>query len=281
MLTRYVKAGKSPAWAAYNLRVLKMALKQAMRWDMVPRNVAEAIKAPRQVQRQMSVWTPQEAEKFLKSAEPHRLYAAFYTALMTGMRRGELLGLQWADLDLDRSRLHVRHNLIEVRVDAVQEKQHAGKARVSAIEVHLATPKTAGSQRTILLSPGTVSELRAHRERQETERQTAGSAWAGEDFVFASPLGGHTDPRTFYGWYLALLQASGVRRIRFHDLRHTAASLMILRGIPPKTVSERLGHADVAFTLRVYTHLYDGQKEEAAFDLADLIADEKVKRGEA
>lgn len=96
--------------------------------------------------------------------------------------------------------------------------------------------------------------------------------------MFASPLGGHPNPRTFYGWYLALLRVSGVRRIRFHDLRHTAASLMIVRGIPPKTVSERLGHADVAFTLRVYTHLYDGRKEEAAFDLADLIADEKARK---
>ena len=280
MLSRYAKAGKSPAWAAYKLRVLKMSLKQAVRWDMVPRNVAEAIKAPRQTQREMSVWMPEEADRFLKCAEPHRLYAAFYTTLMTGMRRGELLGLRWADVDLDQSRLHVRHNLIEVRVDAVPGKRHAGKETVSAVEVRLTTPKTAGSRRTILLSAGTVRELRAHRERQAVERRTAGSAWADDDFVFASPLGGHTDPRTFYGWYLALCLTSGVRRIRFHDLRHTAASLMIRRGIPPKTVSERLGHADVAFTLRVYTHLYDEQKEEAAFDLADLIADEKVKKAE-
>ncbi len=246
MLTRYTKAGKSPAWTAYKLRVLKMALKQAMRWDMVPRNVAEASKAPKQVRRKVSVWTLQESDAFLTYAKSHRLY--------------------------------VRHNLIEVRVDPHPGKRHAGKEAVSAVEIRLATPKTAGSQRTILLSSGTVSELRVHKERQEVERQAAGSAWEGENFVFASPLGGHTDPRTFYGWYLALLLVSGVRRIRFHDLRHTAASLMILRGVPPKTVSERLGHADVAFTLQVYTHLYDEQKEEAVFDIADLIAEDKARK---
>jgi integrase len=271
LVSGMLTGGKSAASAAYTLRVLKMALRQAVGWGLLPRNVAEVVRPPRRTAPQLQVWTPGQAQTFLTAAEGHRLSAAFYLALMTGLRRGELLGLCWDDIDWTRSRLQVVHNLIEERGAGVAGKQHRGQATVSSVKVQLATPKTAGSRRTVVLSPGTLDTLRAHQVRQAAERARAGRGWEDSGAVFATPLGGHTDPRLFYGWYRQLLAVAEVPQIRFHDLRHTAASLMILRGIPPKTVSERLGHADVAFTLRVYTHLYDDQKEEAAFDLSDFF----------
>ena len=199
------------------------------------------------------------------------MHAAFYLALLTGMRRGEILGLKWEDLDFTRSRLTVRNNLVEMRGEGTTGKQHAGKETVSSVRSILQTPKTKASRRTIPLSPGTMSKLKEHRERQEQNRKAAAETWQDQGFVFADELGNPTDPRTLYGWFRGLVTATGLPMIRFHDLRHTAASLMIRQGISPKTVSDRLGHADVAFTLRVYAHLYEDQREEAAFDLTDLF----------
>ncbi|GGK90954.1 tyrosine-type recombinase/integrase [Deinococcus radiotolerans] len=279
------KEGKSAQVLAYTLRVLKMALRQAVRWQMLPRNVADAITPPKATRQEMQVWTPEQVAKFLDAAQGHRMHAAFYLGLMTGMRRGELLGLQWDDVDWERSRLTVRHNLVEIRTEAQGRVIPAHKSRktgeqvqerrtISRVTAQLDTPKTAGSRRTIILSAGTLAVLQAHRERQQAEQERAQDAWAGSErggFVFASEIGTHIDPRNLNRYHRELIAASGVPTIRFHDMRHTAASLMIRRGIPPKTVSERLGHADVGFTLRTYTHLYDEQREEAAFDLSDFF----------
>lgn len=271
MLSKMQKAGKSAASRAYTLRVLSMALRQAVRWQMLPRNVAEAVRPPKVERPDIGTWTAAQVATFLDTAQLHRMHAAFYLALLTGMRRGEILGLKWEDVDFTRSRLTVRNNLVEMRGEGTTGKQHAGKETVSSVRSILQTPKTKASRRTIPLSPGTMSKLKEHRERQEQNRKAAAEAWQAQGFVFADELGNPTDPRTLYGWFRGLVTAAGLPMIRFHDLRHTAASLMIRQGISPKTVSDRLGHADVAFTLRVYAHLYEDQREEAAFDLTDLF----------
>ncbi|WP_135230148.1 tyrosine-type recombinase/integrase [Deinococcus fonticola] len=271
MLSGMTKAGKSPQLLAYALRVLKMALRQAVRWQMLPRNVAEGITAPRFHRQEMQVWTAEQVAAFLDVSQEHRLHAVFYLALMTGMRRGELLGLKWRDIDWEKARLTVRNNLVAARYEAEEGRKLHGKPVLSKRELTLQTPKTAGSRRTIVLSPGTIAKLKEHQARQEAEKANAAEAWSCEGYVFASELGTPTDPRSLGRAYSHIVRKAGVPPIRFHDLRHTAASLMIHRKIPPKVVSERLGHADVAFTLRVYAHLYDDQREEAAFDLSDLF----------
>lgn len=271
MLTQLHQAGKSPAVLAYSLRVLKMALRQAVQWQLVARNVAEAVRPPRRSKPKFHVWEASEVVHFLQVTEAHRLHAAFYLALMTGMRRGEILGLQWTDIDWERKRLQVCYNLVEVRAEGQPGKVHRGKPTVSSKRTTLQTPKTDASQRVVALSDGTLQKLREHQRRQEAERCLIGLDRSEQGFVFANELGQATEPRTLYGWYRQLVKQAGVRRIRFHDLRHTAASLMIHKGLPPKTVADRLGHTDVAFTLRVYAHLYDGQRQEAAMDLADLL----------
>lgn len=271
LLTRLRKAGKSPALIAYALRVLKMALRQAVLWQVVPRNVADAVRPPQRPQPEMQVWTEDQVTAFLRASEGHRLHAAFYLALMTGMRRGEILGLRWADIDWKGQQLRVRNNLVEVRVEPETDKKHAGKKTVSAVKTVSDTPKTRASRRRVKLSPGTVAKLQDHWERQQQERAVLGPDWEGQDFVFADEVGEPTKPRTLYGWYRQLVAQAALPPIRFHDLRHTAASLMISRGLDAKTVSERLGHTSVAFTLTTYTHLYEEQRSEAAFDLTDLF----------
>lgn len=263
--------GRSVQVQRYSLTVLRMALKQAVLWQMVPRNVAEAVQAPRQPKREMQVWTAQEVATFLGHTEGHHLHAAFYLMLMSGLRRGELLGLHWRDLDLTARRLSVKHNLVEVQGSGIPGKQQRGKATVSSKQVVLDTPKTNSSRRTVVLSQGTVALLQTHQRQQKAERQSLGETWTPDLPVFTSELGGFILPNYFSKVFKGLAREAGVPDIRLHDLRHTAASLMIQRGIPAKTVSDRLGHADVAFTLRTYTHLYEEQKEEAAFDLSDLF----------
>ncbi len=271
LLSKMQKDGKSAANRRYSLRVLSMALRQGVRWQMLPRNVADVISPPKAERSEMKIWTLEQVVTFLDASQVHRLHAAFDLALMTGMRRGEVLGLQWADIDFERSRLTIRHNLVEVHSDGVAGKQQAGKPTVSSIQVKLQTPKTAASRRTVALSPGTLSKLREHQAQQEWECSAAAEAWQDQGFVFASELGGPTNPNYFYDQFKKLAREAKLPNIRFHDLRHTAASLMIRRGLNPKVVSDRLGHTDPAFTLRVYTHLYDDQREEAAFDLSDFF----------
>lgn len=269
LISKLRRSGKSPALMGYALRVLKMALKQAVIWQLVPNNVAWGIKAPKKEDRDLHCWTEQQAARFLRLAKDHRLYAAFYLALATGMRRGEILGLRWRDIDWERQRLTIRNHLVENRLPGTEGKLHRGQPTVSAIQVTLQTPKTRKSRRVVILSPGTVARLREHQQRQQQEREVLGPDWQDQDFVSANEFGEPTAPRTLYGWYQELVAEAGLPYLRFHDLRHTAASLMIQRGLSPKVVSDRLGHTDIAFTMRVYAHLYDEQREEAAFDLEE------------
>jgi integrase len=247
----------SASSAAYSLRVLKMALKQAVLWGMLPRNVAEAVKAPRVERAEMKVWSPAEASRFLDQTRLHRLYALFYLALTTGMRRGELLGLHWESVDLERARLRVKHNLIDAK----------GGLR-------LETPKTRGSRRSIALPPDVVQVLEEHRGRMKGERRAREAklrSWPSPQLVFVSEEGTALDPSNVTKSFRLLCEQAGVPSIRLHDLRHTAATLLIRRAVPAKLVADRLGHTDPGFTLRVYTHVFDEHREESALSLGDLL----------
>ena len=175
LLGRLRQDGKSAAQMAYTLRVLKMALKQAVLWQLVARNVADAVHPPRRHSPEFQVWTAAQAAAFLQVSATHRLHAAFFLALMTGMRRGEILGLKWADIDWERRHLRVRHNLVEIRGEPVNGKMHAGQPTVSSVRAVLQTPKTNASRRNVALSPGTLQKLREHQQRQEHERAAPGA----------------------------------------------------------------------------------------------------------
>ncbi|MCD0156083.1 site-specific integrase [Deinococcus sp. 6GRE01] len=248
-LVHGVSTAKSLARA---LRTLRMALRQAVLWGVLPSNPALMVRAPRTRPTDMKVWTPAETRQFLQYVQPHRLHPLFHLALSTGMRRGELLGLSWQDINFTRQQLTVCQNYI----------------REVTGEWILGEPKTPAGHRVIPLADDTLQLLRDHRR----EEQRWFGPRRGHHPVFTRASGSRVDPNNVGRLFRRLIGESGVPRIRFHDLRHTAASLMIRQGVPAKVVSDRLGHADVAFTLSIYTHLYEDQRRSAALNMDQLLA---------
>jgi integrase len=238
----------------YCHRLLRRALQDALRWELIDRNPCDAVMAPRAAETEMRVWTPDEVQRFLASVERDPLRAMWRLFLVTGMRRGEIAGLRWIDVDLVAGRLSVRHTRVLV-YDRAQVSQ----------------PKTSRSRRVIALDPGTVDALTRHRQRQDDERMRLAEVWTESGYVFVREDGAPLDPDRISHLFGLAAAAAGLPKIRLHDLRHTAASLAMATGVHPKVVSERLGHASVAFTLDVYSHLVPGMQEEAATQIATLV----------
>ncbi len=239
-------------------RVLHRALEMAVRWGYVPRNVCDAVDAPRVPHREIVPPTPAETGALLGAAEAagDRYAGLWALAALTGARQGELLGLCWADVDLDTGTLRIRRTLAGVRGGAPEYSE----------------PKTAKSRRTVDLSPDAVAALRAHRDRQGFERQKLGEAWAPYGLVFSTRLGTPLDPKTVtYAFKRALARAELPRSVRFHDLRHAAITMMLSAGEPVAAVSEMVGHHSPAMTHGVYGHVVPGTKRQAADRLAGVI----------
>ena len=255
MVSALLAAGRSAKVALGCVKLLRTALAQAVRWQLVGRNVAQLVKPPKHNVKEMHAWTPDEASRFLAVARSHRLYALFYLALTTGMRRGELLGLKWESVNVLTGMLIVQHNLID---------------RVSSVT--LESPKTRASRRTISLSPDTVEVLQGHRHSQWLAQCQLGAAWQEHGMVFPSDTGTLMFPSNLSRIFRRLCIQAKVPVIRLHDLRHTAASLLIRANVPPKVVADRLGHTDPGFTLRVYAHVYEEQRRAAALPLEQLLS---------
>lgn len=235
--------------------VLTGALKKAVRQGLIPRNPAEAVDRLTHEPREMTLWTPDQVLKFLEIAEPHRLYAAFYLALTTGMRHGEILGLRWQDIEDDV--ITVRQSVINVK----------------GAQYEVSTPKTKRGIRRVVIDPATLETLNEHRQRQDGERLAAEDAWRDSGLVFTNELGDMLVPRNFDRVWYGLLRKSGNPKIRFHDLRHLHVSLLVRRGLDPRTVADRVGHTDPAFTLKQYSHMFESQRRTAAVGLDDLLKD--------
>lgn len=236
--------------------ILHQALDRAVKWGIVARNVAEAVDAPRPEKRKGSIWTGEQAVYFLQvteKAEP-RYWIGFFLAIMTGMRRGEILGLRWSDLDLEAGYLQVNQTMSLVK----------GK-------ILFQEPKTDRSKRSVALSTETTEALRKHRSQQLRERLTLGPQYAEHDMVLTRADGSPMSPYTFESaWYRAV-ERSGLPKIRFHDLRHTHASLLLQQGVHPKIVSERLGHSNISITIDTYSHVLPGLQKQIAEDFGSSL----------
>jgi integrase len=228
--------------------VLHRAFDAALRLGLVQRNVCDVVEVPRMRHYEMTTLSEEQVQHLLRAATGERLEALYVLALATGMRQGELLALTWRDVDLESASLHVRSTLHVTREGYV-----------------FAEPKTKLSRRTIALSPIAVNALRAHRMRHVEERLRAGQAWEDLDLVFPNSVGRPIDGIHLlkYRFYPLLAQA-GLPRMRFHDLRHTSATLLLGRGVNPKIVSEMLGHSHVSVTLGIYSHVLPHMQLEAA-----------------
>jgi integrase len=256
LYTELAESGLSARSVHHTHRVLHQAFGQAVRWNMIPRNPCDGATAPRATRTEMKVLTPEQAKTFLNATADHPAHALYTLAITTGMRAGELLGLQWADIDLDAGRLTVQR--------ALQQQNEAGLVFV--------TPKSTRSRRTIVLSQRAVAALRVHRDRQAFRRKQVGSAWRDLDLVFAGPTGGPVDPSWSRQTFYAALAAAGIPRVRFHDLRHTAATLALMQGVHPKVVSDMLGHSTVGLTLDTYSHLLPAMHQQAASAMDAILS---------
>lgn len=252
------KGGLSPKSVRNAHVIIRKALSDAVKWSLIPCNPAAFAEPPKLVQsgdREMKTWSPQEARTLLGIVENDRLYAAWLLAISTGMRRGEILGLRWSDVDLEDARLSVRQTVITV-----------------SYEIIFSTPKTAKGRRSIALDKGTVLALRAHKKAQLEERMAIGSSrYSDNDLVFCKIDGQPMHPDLFSQQFDRMVARSPLPRIRLHDLRHSYATISLKAGVHPKVVSERLGHATVAFTLDRYSHAVPGMQEDAAEKVANLI----------
>jgi integrase len=242
----------------YCLMVLRMALKQACKLDLVPRNVAMLVDFPKSETAEIRPYTPEEAQRFLEAAKGHRLGALFSAALALALRKGEALGLQWSAIDLERGTLSVRVTLQRIKMPGAKKGQ-----------LLLKEPKRS-SRRTLNLPQVILSELVEHQRRQEKERQFAGSRWKDTGFVFTSSIGTPLEPRNLERAYSEILAAAKLPRVRIHDLRHTAATLLLTQGVHPRVVMELLGHSQIAVTMNTYSHVVPALRKDAA-DRMDAI----------
>ncbi len=241
---------------SYIHSTLHKVLADAVDAGLLGRNVAAGAKPPRPARRATSginAWDPDELGTFLALVRGTRLEAIWRLSAMTGMRRGEILGLRWCDLDLDRARLSVRQALVSVGYEVIRSTPKSHNARV------------------IDLDAETIDQLRAHRARQEVERAEWGVDYQDKDLVVAKENGEPIHPHTFSQSFERLIEKAALRTIRLHDLRHTHATLALKAGVPVKVISERLGHESPAFTLKQYAHVIPGMQAEAAAQVASLV----------
>src|SRR5690348_263442 len=238
---------------------LHKALTAAVRLGLIARNVSEMVQAPRMRHVEMHVLSADEVRTLLATSASNRQHALYVTAIATGMRQGELLGLRWRDVDLDGGVVRVRSSLMK------------GKSAKTGDWV-FSEPKTRRSRRQIALAAPAVTALRAHRQTQRLERMKAGPLWQdGYDLVFCTEIGGPLSAGNVYTAFQRLLKRAGLSRIRFHDLRHTCATLMLSARVNPKVVSEMLGHASVAITLDIYSHVLPNMQQDAAAAMGNLL----------
>lgn len=247
--------GVSPASVRTVHSRLRTALRDAVRWHLVPRNPTHDADTPPAPRRPLRTWTAEELASFLEATAEHRHSVVWHVAAYTGLRRSELLGLRWSDVATNEATLTVR-NAVRDSADGYALEEGA---------------KTVRSSRTIHLDRGTVALLRGHRAAQLEQRLALGPNWEDHGLVFTDEFGHWISPNALsMAWRRAVAGAS-VPRIRFHDVRHTHATLLLRAGVSPKVVSERLGHASVAFTLDTYAHVMPGMQPEAAEMFAALV----------
>lgn len=253
LLKRKLDSGLSARRVEYIRAVLRRALNRAVRWELVSRNVATLIDVPRVVRPEVQPFTPAEIKAFLQAVRGDRLEALYVLALGAGLRQGELLGLTWHDVDVNAFTVTVRRSLQRVN------------GRFEFVE-----PKSTRSRRTVALPKSTVEALQQHLWRQGQERRAAGPKWEDHDLVFASVLGRPLDGTNMTHRFQKLLAKAGLPRRRFHDLRHSCATLLLAQGVPARVVMEILGHSQISVTMNTYSHVLP-EVQRAAADQMDSI----------
>lgn len=253
---RRVETSKSAYTARGARDVLRTALNQALRWELVSRNVAALTDAPRHRPGQIRPLTPEQAATLLDAAAGHRLEGLITVALAVGLRQGEALGLRW------------EHDVnFKTGVLAVGQTLERGGP-----EPRFGDPKTERSRRTIKLPGVVTAALRRHRRRQLEERLAAGARWVDSGLVFTSRIGTAVDRSSLQKAFKALLRTAGLPDIRFHDLRHTAATLLLTQGVDLRTIMDTLGHSHISLTMNTYAHVMPKLQRGAAAKMDAILS---------
>ena len=235
--------------------VLNRAFRDAVRWDLIAQNPIAISVKPSKRSKEMSAWEPHELGLFISATSSERMSAVWHLAAVSGMRRGELLGLTWSDIDLDKRRMTIRNTRVR-----------AGNATIDE------SPKSRKSRRTITLDERTIKALKRWKVTQAQERLSVGSLWPDTDGHVVTEVDGTLpNPNTFSRRFNAICKRLGLREIRLHDLRHSYVVAARRSGVDVKTISERVGHADINVTLSVYDHVFVQDDEAAANSIADHI----------
>jgi integrase len=248
MATQQANPRLAPTSVRYHLKVLRIALNKAVRWGLVARNVATLVDPPRVEHRDPRVLSPNEVLTLLKAARGESIQGLIVVAVSIGTRLGEALGLQWKDIDLDRREARITKAL----------KRYKGQGLV------LAETKSRRGRRSVMLPVITAEALREHRKYQGQLRRAAGSEWQDTDFVFTASAGQPLDQRNVSRKFHRVLRQARLPRMRFHDLRHCCASLLLAQHVDPRVIMEILGHSRISVTMDMYAHVMPALIKEAA-----------------
>ncbi|WP_275464844.1 tyrosine-type recombinase/integrase [Streptomyces noursei] len=251
---RDVERKRSAATAKESHRVLRTALMAACREELITRNVATLVEPPKPESRDLSPWSLDETLTFLSASRRDPLYAAFVIAIALGFRRGEIVGLRWADVDLDRREIRVR-----------KQRQRVGG------EAYDDDPKGRRRRQTLPLPAICLAPLRWQRMRQADMRQRAGKEWVETGYVFTTRTGRPIEPRNLYRSFTRVAKNADLRVIRLHDARHGCATLLTAAGVAPRVVMEILGHSQIAITMNTYTHVVQDTQREAVSHMDRLL----------
>src|SRR5450759_575525 len=254
-LNHKLQDGLSSKTVTYIRQVLRTSLDQGLRWNLISRNVVTLVPGPRKERKAIHPLQPDDIGKVLDAVAGRRLEALYVTTLALGLRRGEVLGLQWEDIDFRTGRLRVQRQL----------QRFGGR-------LHLVEPKTDRARRVLDLPQSVVKVLTDHQKRQVIERLTAGAHWDEHDLIFPTTTGTPLDARGLLRDFRQVLRKGKLPAIRFHDLRHSCATMLLVQGVPARVVMEILGHSEISLTMNTYSHVIPGLRKDAAARMEDILA---------
>jgi len=256
LLNKKLDEGLKPKTVRYLRGTLRTALNEAVRWGLVARNVAALVEGPRVERYRIQPFTPDEARTLLAAVRGNRLEALYSVAPTMGLRQGEALGLQWKDVDFDSGHIRITKQL---------QRIHGSP--------QLVEPKTERSRRTVAMPAMIALALNDHHERQEKERAAAGTRWKSHGLIFTTPIGTPLDGTAVTKAFHQLLDHAGLPQRRFHDLRHSCATLLLVQGVSPRVVMDVLGHSQIALTMNTYSHVIPDLRRDAARRMEELLGE--------
>jgi integrase len=255
LISLKVQEGLAPATIGLIHTVVRRALSQAVKWRLLSANPTQGVEVPRRTVPEIKTWTIDVANRFLEATAEHHMAVLWRLALTSGMRQGELLALTWSDINMAKETVAVRRTLTQ----NLEGEWTVGE------------PKSAAGRRLLVLERGTIASLKMHKIDQNERRLALGADWIDEDRVFDRGDGSHHNPSTVYTAFTTLCKRADVPVIRFHDLRHTFATISLELGVQAKVVQEALGHSSIAMTMGRYAHVTQNMQGAAAEKLGDVF----------